>query len=395
MGFFVRKATSVGPFRVNLSKGGLGTSLGVKGARISSGPSGAHVFAGRKGMYYRKSLNSSRAATRQEITSKANPPVVDGGMYFIIYLFFACVGGLVYLYLKTSRYPLLSYVFLALVVTGFVLYFLKKISNRKAILSYAESLNTLCSNFISEPSANNIESCNKNAIKLPKSSNYKQRIVKLKKDSYRKIINMLAQEDEISSDASENLLLTENLLQLPNDFYLTLKKQVLNSFYLGAISDSEISTEEERIIENIIERLSIPRKSISKELRIIDDIKIAQKLALPLKPSEEPSPVKLARKESLYLLTNGKVYTRKKAKTDPSGFEYTQKRNGTLLVTSKRLMVIDKGTTTVKFTELADTEVDLDRSVLLISKSTSERPIVIGYDSPVFLGRLINLVIES
>jgi len=261
--------------------------------------------------------------------------------------------------------------------------------------TYAKSLDILCSNFVSRFSVEHLELCKGNAIKLPKSSNYKKRIVKLKKNTYRKIIDLLAQEDEISSDASENLLLTENLLQLPSDFYLTLKKQVLNSFYLGAISDSEISVEEEQIIENIIERLSIPRKSISKELRIIDDIKSAQKLTLPLKPSEEPSPVKLAIKESLYLLTNGKVYTRKKSKTDPSGFEYTQKRNGTLLVTSRRLIVIDKGTTTVKFSELANIEIDLDRSMLFITKSTSERPVVIGSSSPVFLGRLINLIIES
>jgi hypothetical protein len=33
MGFYIRKAISVGPFRFNLSKSGIGVSAGIKGLR--------------------------------------------------------------------------------------------------------------------------------------------------------------------------------------------------------------------------------------------------------------------------------------------------------------------------------------------------------------------------
>jgi hypothetical protein len=36
MGFYIRKAISVGPFRFNLSKSGVGVSAGVKGLRFGT-----------------------------------------------------------------------------------------------------------------------------------------------------------------------------------------------------------------------------------------------------------------------------------------------------------------------------------------------------------------------
>jgi hypothetical protein len=56
MPFYIRKAFRLGPVRINLSKSGLGASVGMKGARLSTGPRGTQVNAGRYGLYYRKRL---------------------------------------------------------------------------------------------------------------------------------------------------------------------------------------------------------------------------------------------------------------------------------------------------------------------------------------------------
>jgi hypothetical protein len=56
MGFYIRKAISFGPLRFNLSRGGVGVSVGVKGARVGTGPGGAYVHMGRHGLYYRQRL---------------------------------------------------------------------------------------------------------------------------------------------------------------------------------------------------------------------------------------------------------------------------------------------------------------------------------------------------
>ncbi|MBI1817163.1 MAG: DUF4236 domain-containing protein [Deltaproteobacteria bacterium] len=60
MPFFLRKAMTFGPLRLNVSKSGLGVSVGVKGARIGiRGSDGQpYVHGGRYGLYYRQNLGS-------------------------------------------------------------------------------------------------------------------------------------------------------------------------------------------------------------------------------------------------------------------------------------------------------------------------------------------------
>lgn len=63
MGFFIRKSKKLGLINLNLSKSGLGFSIGVKGCRLSFNKKGVQLNAGRGGLYYRKSLNSKKQKT--------------------------------------------------------------------------------------------------------------------------------------------------------------------------------------------------------------------------------------------------------------------------------------------------------------------------------------------
>jgi hypothetical protein len=86
MGFYIRKAVSVGPFRFNLSKSGIGLSVGVKGLRVGSGPRGNYVHMGRYGLYYRASLDgpgygrSASAPQLQPNTNNELTPVETGNV---------------------------------------------------------------------------------------------------------------------------------------------------------------------------------------------------------------------------------------------------------------------------------------------------------------------------
>lgn len=59
MGFYISKSLSVGPFRFNLSKSGIGLSTGIKGFRVGTGPRGNYVHMGRGGLYFRQTIPSS------------------------------------------------------------------------------------------------------------------------------------------------------------------------------------------------------------------------------------------------------------------------------------------------------------------------------------------------
>ncbi|WP_072385350.1 DUF4236 domain-containing protein [Hyphomicrobium sp. CS1BSMeth3] len=56
MAFYLRKSITVGPFRFNLSKSGIGLSVGVRGLRVGTGPRGHYIHAGASGFYYRAAI---------------------------------------------------------------------------------------------------------------------------------------------------------------------------------------------------------------------------------------------------------------------------------------------------------------------------------------------------
>ncbi|MBP9853744.1 MAG: DUF4236 domain-containing protein [Candidatus Omnitrophica bacterium] len=59
MPWYLRKSLKLGPIRFNLSKSGVGTSLGIKGFRVGVRPNGkSYVHAGRYGLYYRQELGN-------------------------------------------------------------------------------------------------------------------------------------------------------------------------------------------------------------------------------------------------------------------------------------------------------------------------------------------------
>src|SRR5207237_2158955 len=80
MGFYIRKSLSVGPFRFNLSKSGVGVSAGVKGFRVGAGPRGNYVHMGRGGVYFRQTLpgsNGGRQPSESPVGVSSNIEFTD------------------------------------------------------------------------------------------------------------------------------------------------------------------------------------------------------------------------------------------------------------------------------------------------------------------------------
>lgn len=83
VGLYFRKSVSVGPFRFNLSKGGVGVSVGVPGFRIGTSPRGNYVHVGRAGLYYRATLPGRRSAAASGKPPTLVPAAPDVPMHEI------------------------------------------------------------------------------------------------------------------------------------------------------------------------------------------------------------------------------------------------------------------------------------------------------------------------
>lgn len=108
MGFYIRKSKKVGPFRFNLSKSGIGTSVGVRGFRVGTGPRGTYVHAGRNGLYYRANMGNRQA--RQQQSAQLIAPFLG----FML-------GRLLFWPLLLISVVLLVFAWKALLVWGFVI----------------------------------------------------------------------------------------------------------------------------------------------------------------------------------------------------------------------------------------------------------------------------------
>ncbi|MCA9173828.1 MAG: DUF4236 domain-containing protein [Xanthomonadales bacterium] len=81
MALYLRKSVSVGPFRFNISKSGLGLSAGIKGLRVGTGPRGNYIHMGRGGLYYRAALppmKSGSSAPRSFAQDAIGAQIPDG-----------------------------------------------------------------------------------------------------------------------------------------------------------------------------------------------------------------------------------------------------------------------------------------------------------------------------
>lgn len=87
MAWYIKKYVNIGPVRLNLSKSGIGTSVGVKGFRIGIKSNGkSYIHAGRYGMFYRHEFNStfSKEIIQEPIQKDDLDNCIDGNntIYF-------------------------------------------------------------------------------------------------------------------------------------------------------------------------------------------------------------------------------------------------------------------------------------------------------------------------
>jgi hypothetical protein len=81
MGFYLRKSINFGGVRFNISKSGIGASVGVKGFRLGKSPRGNYIHMGRNGLYYRAALGQKKTKAPAPSSPSAKhglaPPAED------------------------------------------------------------------------------------------------------------------------------------------------------------------------------------------------------------------------------------------------------------------------------------------------------------------------------
>jgi hypothetical protein len=379
MGLYIRKSFKAGPIRLNLSKSGLGASIGVKGLRVGSGPRGSYIHAGRGGLYYREKIGSSRKypSTSQGTTSSLG---IIGGLIALIFAI------LVIQWFVENPAVFVMAIIVTGLIGGFLFY--KKKSRSKAIEDYKKALDEV---FVLESKEFNEDYLLKlKAILI--NNNSKSEVESIENNIYTALLDKIIDDNEITSSEKNAIQNLESVISISDLYKKEAKLEIFKSYYLNAIEDRLITDLEINTLNNITEGLGMEQSDIRKEMQTVNKIIKMQGLQHPL-PTLSTVPIAIQKSETAFYSSSGKVLTRKKApRNSSSQYEYSIKREGNLVVTNKRVLVVNEGTTSVDISDILDVDVDIDDNFILISKGKSDTPTIIQTDEALYCGKIIDII---
>jgi len=409
MGFYLRKSFKAGPLRLNLSKSGLGMSVGVKGARIGISARGrGYVHAGTGGVYYRASLGvasgseeSHQSSASQAVASPEDPftiveatevtyplagvpsaslPTLESSLVrktravgrYLLLPIVGIVGLGLFPQYEASVSPQLHSVLTVLLVALLAIWPLPMIlgwrkNSRGSKLG--SKLDERLSNLTELTAA---EQANfQSAIDDPHVTDSDREY--FSKTAYLNTVHRIVVDGQVSDP--EKLLLgqLEQLFHLDGAFCAEARRDIFRRVYLECVTDHELTQEEEESLSAIREGLEIPEDSVIPELGFLEHLKeIRTILSGELTPIA--SSVSLQEGEVCYLESEARLLKMKTMRSFQSAGERYKVRAlvveklGLLLVTNKRLLLIHDGTTSIPLKKILHVQLDYDRNLLALTK---------------------------
>lgn len=407
MGFYIRKGFRAGPIRFNLSKGGIGVSAGVKGARIGIGPRGTYVAGGRGGLYVREylggqgsspsrwrsstaSLGGGSASVMDEFVdtgaafpSRVRPsdlqlveiPIVPSPRSPAVYLVFGTVF-LLYAVVNSQDNPVIPSL-ISLVLLGIGAFMLFRNARTKKAVSVADSVLHRWRQELEEDKAPVFD-------EVP--TEIKKALWQVQKGFSLRAGRLFMAS--FLTNRIDNQVLNAHLARigLTEGEALSLKCQIFIDYFNHCIEDMILDEDEENQLKNIAGRLGIPREKISAEVEAI------KYLSSIRKQSEEPlraidPGIPLPKNEVCYFASKVRVLKEKILQTRTQNGVKIKTRGheteceGTAYLTNRRVLIVANGTKSYPFGKILDHVLNLESNILEMVVDGRKTPILLSMPS--------------
>ncbi|WP_069130714.1 DUF4236 domain-containing protein [Rhodohalobacter halophilus] len=422
MGFFIRKAFKAGPLRINLSKGGVGVSGGVTGARIGLNRNGAYVYGGRHGLYYREKFGQKR---RKDIPDAIKPNgrraqinpngptdlFVDTGSTFsspydlIEPHPWPELAESIPLY-KSPLIWSLAAIFLAAALlmgeqtvwiisaVGLLIILLTVLRDYRWRRKGHQMVESLTKKFEENPSQVDLDPMLRFEEKAPRK--YNERFMP---DLFTVILQIAMEKREDEYIFAYNKL--EKQLPVNDSFIMETKQAILSRHLEAALDDHLLSEEEENEIRELIKKLDLPDQFIFEELQYLDlASSVRKEMERPL--HEEESPVPLVQGEICYAdfddvrLLEERVQDRfQKNRVKYRKLGYEIQIDGKLVITDRRMIIYGSGSREYRLNKVLDVITDLESNTIEITISGRKNPIFLTSKYPMIIAARLEKIIEK
>lgn len=422
MAFYIRKAFKAGPVRLNLSKGGLGLSGGITGARIGINRMGTYVHGGRHGLYYRKYLKrGSRSAGnrrgRADMDSSGrvggpvslfrdtgvtfagksaqdqtlsrtdptfpSPKVAEMPLLFLLLLtallfFFSFSDGASWL-----LFPALLLFTASLAGMGWHGYWKRKAESELMKIEKRSSAEK--SLVLEEPVTNE---------RMPK------RWQAWLFAHLHAVIAELAMRHE-EMDTLPTLRMLDQKLPFNREFIEQTRASLLGTLLDEMLEDHLLSEEEEQALLRLLDELRLPSALIQHELdRIHHYSRIRKEMEKPL---EEIQPgIALVRGEVAYHLFEPVrlLHERVLNRFQRDGVQYRElgyevDMEGKCILTDRRILIIDRGSREYRLNRILGVTADPEAGLVELTLSNRKNPVLITVQEPLLFAARVEKVLQE
>ncbi len=425
MGFYLRKSFRLGPVRLNLSKSGLGISAGVRGARIGMTSSGkSYVHAGRGGLYLRQNLASStkRATGSTRLNSTMGPTIITEatgvtfgasidrspkpslhstlirvrkplGRFFLL----PCLGLVMLLIaIAGDESSGLSATILILSIPLLTLWPIPLLIERSKIRA-ADALGSTLAENLSGIEGLTPENISRMTEALADNSVSKVEVDRICRLAYLSVVISIVEDRQVSAVESTMLEQLERLLNIPAEFVREARREAYREVYLKIVSDNDLTEAEEIELEHVRSALRIDESEIQDELNFVAVLRNIRDIRNgDLREIETNH--RLQKSEVCYFESSARLLKMRNLRSfQEAGQRYKVRgyvidKEGTMIVTNKRLLIIHEGTTSVPLAKILDLEVDVDDCVLMIAKDGSSTPVIVTTREALVAGAVVSAV---
>jgi hypothetical protein len=411
VGIFLRKSFGAGPLRFNISKSGISMSAGVRGLRVGIGPRGASISGGRKGVYFRKSLSSgSRSSSssstssanivrtishQQSVTprqkldasqfSKAEKPMNAGG--YALAITFALLGILPLLTSLTASgvEDRSSPLYVAVTWFGLAgLAYWRKSAKIKRYMVHESNLVRL------KPRADEqllMELRASVAVLKKPAWAFRHRYI------YAQLFDQ-ALEDGIDDEEMAWLNQVSDILGVKA--YLIHEAKIKERMW-GSMADSSVTEAEEGAIKALLQVCGVPEDALKPEMYALQQFIAARPVQEGNLPTVETD-INLQRGEVCHHQTSGSILEKRVLRTYTVNRErykeegLTVSKSGQIFITSKRILIVGDGTSSIPHSKILETEIDPDNQVISITKDGRQKPLFLRVPDLIYTGILLEAV---
>lgn len=426
MGWYIRKSLSSGPVRFNFSKSGIGVSTGVPGARLSFNRRGVSLFAGRGGLYYRQRVFPAprlrptptptpvAAASAEHCSPTEQPPAFFTDKQFKatnlkLQLTFRrkatwpeklalVYGGMLLVNPSLGFFPaqlVTRQWWGVLLGVGLVLWVLATWVAVYRVRKKGDALYRLLTlRFIEQPDGMTEMNLHETAALVRRITWDRKAVDYALYRFYLDYLWHILGDVTLTDAEAANLDRLHQLFDLSSDQVMKLRRWAFNRIYLEVIADQALSKEEDACLQRTQAVLRLSPEDIREELETLSALRSVRELQ-DQGLTAIPVTVPLGNDEVCYHQTQGRVVKEKTVRSfTAGGVRHHEKgwvidRSGAFYLTSKRLMVVGDGVTSVPFHKIMEMDTDLDQNAVTLDVDGRNTALVLTMpDSLVFSAKL-------